>query len=70
MTSRDMSNIYRFRSTSDLRKLRSQKITTLQRLSALPTSYWAEQDKNRTAHLIDLIDAELACRRNQLRSIQ
>ena len=63
---RDMSNIYRFKTTDELRLLRGQKIAQLDRLRRMWGSYFVKQDIQRVAHLIDQIDAELAARRDQM----
>lgn len=63
---RDMNNIYRFKTLDQLRLLRSQKVQQLERLRGQWLSYYVQQDIKRVAHLIDQLDAELACRRDQM----
>lgn len=63
--SRDMSNIYRFKTVDQLRLLRSQKLMQLDRLRRLPMGYWVKQDIAKVTHLLKQLDAELAGRADQ-----
>lgn len=65
MSARDMSNLYRVRTTTDLLMLRSKKKS---RLAALQRSlsYMDKQEARRIEHNIKQIDAELAARDAQL----
>lgn len=62
---KDMSNIYRFKSTDELKTLRSKKLVALEKLRAEWGGYFTKQEIQRQSHLLKQIDAELASRRDQ-----
>jgi len=65
MSERDMSRTYRHMTIFDLQRLRSRKLA---RASALESShsYLDQQEKRRIRFNVQQIDAEIACKSNQL----
>lgn len=63
---KDMSNIYRHKSDDELRTLRSKKSVAVDKLRKQGYGYFVKQEIARQLHLIALIDAEIACRRDQM----
>jgi len=66
MEFREVSQIYQRMSDLELRKLRSKKVLEIEKLRKFYT-YFGKRDIQRLAFQIDRIDAELACRADQLK---
>jgi len=66
MAYREVSQIYQRMSEFDLRKLRSKKVLEIQKLRKTYT-YFGKRDILKLTFQIERIDAELACRRDQLK---
>jgi len=65
MEFREVSQIYQRMTDFELRKLRSKKVLEIEKLRKFYT-YFGKRDIQRLAFQIDRIDAELACRADQL----
>jgi hypothetical protein len=65
MEFREVSQIYQRMSDLELRKLRSKKVLEIEKLRKFYT-YFGKRDIQRLAFQIDRIDAEIACRADQL----
>jgi len=65
MEYREVSQIYQNMAEFDLRKLRAKKVLEIEKLRKFYT-YFGKRDIQRLAFQIDRIDAELACRAEQL----
>jgi len=63
--SRDMSNTYRHMSIFDLQELKSRKLVRYRRIEH-SYSYHDKQEKRRIEFNIKQIDAEIACKTDQL----
>jgi len=63
---RDMSNVYRWTDTDDLKENLSRKYALLRREEGAPDGYWNTKEINRLKHLIKQIEVELESRVLQL----
>jgi len=65
MEFREVSQVYQRMTDFELRKLRSKKVIEIEKLRKFYT-YFGKRDIHRLTFQIDRIDAELACRADQL----
>jgi len=62
---KDMANVYRKRSSDELRLLRSKKIVRLEKCAGFCDGYFNRKEMIILAHQIHQIDVELTCRFQQ-----
>jgi len=59
---RDMANIYRNRTSDDLRTLRSKKLVRLQLLDSWADTWYVKRERDVLLHQVHQIDVELNAR--------
>lgn len=64
---KDMTSYYAQQTVVDLNRLRSQKYNRISRLRKEAATYLNLQELRKLTQQINWIDAELACRRDQIR---